>query len=106
MPRALIIQWRACLNATWRRRWAYASRSWAIRRIIPHAIYSQGFASSPMAEPRFLLVRLGSLGDIVHALPAASALRDTFPDTRIDWVVDRKWMRLLEGNPDISETIV
>jgi heptosyltransferase I len=59
-----------------------------------------------MAEPRFLVVRLGSLGDIVHALPAASALRDTFPDTRIDWVVDRKWMRLLEGNPDISETIV
>lgn len=58
-----------------------------------------------MAEARFLLVRLGSLGDIVHALPAASVLRDTFPNARIDWVVDAKWQRLLEGNPDISNVI-
>ncbi|HKQ86048.1 MAG TPA: glycosyltransferase family 9 protein [Candidatus Acidoferrales bacterium] len=59
-----------------------------------------------MPDARFLLVRLGSLGDIVHALPAASALRDTFPDARIDWVVDAKWTRLLERNPDISNVIV
>jgi lipopolysaccharide heptosyltransferase I len=59
-----------------------------------------------MSEAKFLLVRLGSLGDIVHALPAASALRDTFPEARIDWVVDAKWARLLEGNPDISNVIV
>jgi lipopolysaccharide heptosyltransferase I len=58
-----------------------------------------------MAEPRFLLIRLGSLGDIIHALPAASALRDTFPAARIDWAVESKWARLLEGNPDISEVI-
>ena len=59
-----------------------------------------------MDEPRFLLVRLGSLGDIVHALPAASALRDIFPSARIDWVVDAKWRRILEGNPDLSEVVV
>jgi heptosyltransferase I len=58
-----------------------------------------------MPDQRFLLVRLGSLGDIVHALPASAALRDTFPGVRIDWVVDRKWMRLLEGNPDLTEVI-
>jgi heptosyltransferase-1 len=58
-----------------------------------------------MADPRFLLIRLGSLGDIVHALPAASALRDTFPAARIDWAVEQKWQRLLQGNPDISEII-
>ena len=58
-----------------------------------------------MPDSRFLLVRLGSLGDIVHALPAAAALRDTFPDARIDWVVDQKWKRLLEGNPDLTEVI-
>jgi heptosyltransferase I len=58
-----------------------------------------------MNDQRFLLVRLGSLGDIVHALPAAAALRDTFPSARIDWAVDRKWMRLLEGNPDLTEVI-
>jgi len=58
-----------------------------------------------MAEPKILLVRLGSLGDIVHALPAAGALRDTFPSARIDWLVDARWRRLLDGNPDLSEVI-
>ena len=58
-----------------------------------------------MAESRFLLIRLGSLGDIIHALPAAAALRDTFPGSRIDWAVERKWARLLEGNPDITNAI-
>lgn len=58
-----------------------------------------------MADPRFLLVRLSSLGDVIHALPAAAALRDTFPEARIDWIVERKWTRLLEGNPDLNEII-
>ncbi|MFZ0413139.1 MAG: glycosyltransferase family 9 protein [Candidatus Acidiferrales bacterium] len=58
-----------------------------------------------MPEPRFLLVRLGSLGDVVHALPAAAALRDTFPAARIDWVIDPKWSRVLDGNPDLNRAI-
>ena len=58
-----------------------------------------------MADPRFLLVRLGSMGDVIHAIPAASALRDTFPEARIDWAIDPKWARLLEGNPDVTEVI-
>ena len=37
-----------------------------------------------------LIVRLGALGDIVHAIPAAAALRAAFPDARIDWLVDAK----------------
>ena len=58
-----------------------------------------------MAEPRILLIRLGSLGDIVHTLPAAAALRDTFPSARIDWAVEQKWRRLLEGNRDLSNIV-
>jgi lipopolysaccharide heptosyltransferase I len=58
-----------------------------------------------MPDDKFLLVRLGSLGDIVHALPSAAALRDAFPQARIGWLVDPKWTRILEGNPDISEAI-
>jgi heptosyltransferase-1 len=37
-----------------------------------------------------LLVRLGALGDIVHAVPAAAALRHAFPDAGIDWLVEAK----------------
>jgi heptosyltransferase-1 len=55
---------------------------------------------------RFLLVRLGSLGDIIHTLPASAALRAAFPDARIDWLVESKWRALLEGNHDLNRVIV
>jgi lipopolysaccharide heptosyltransferase I len=59
-----------------------------------------------MADARFLLIRLSSLGDVVHALPAAAALRDAFPKARIDWVIDPRWERLLEGNPSLTSRIL
>jgi ADP-heptose:LPS heptosyltransferase len=58
-----------------------------------------------MSDPRFLLIRLGSLGDIINALPAAAALRDTFPESQIDWAVEPKWKRLLEGNSDLNQIV-
>jgi len=58
-----------------------------------------------MPEPRFLLLRMSALGDIVHALPAAAALRATYTEARIDWVIDAKWARVLEGNPTLTEVI-
>jgi lipopolysaccharide heptosyltransferase I len=54
---------------------------------------------------RFLLVRLGSLGDIVHALPALATLRAAFPRARIDWLVEARWQELIELNPDLSNLI-
>jgi heptosyltransferase-1 len=58
-----------------------------------------------MADERFLIVRLSSLGDIVFTLPMLTALRDTFVRARIDWVVSARWKPLLEGNPDLNEII-
>ena len=55
---------------------------------------------------RILIVRLGALGDIVHALPVASALRDAFPDARIDWVVDERHREMLDLVPVIDGRIV
>ncbi len=46
-------------------------------------------------RPRFLIVRLGSLGDVVHAIPAAAALRKRYPDARIDWMVDPRYVDLV-----------
>jgi heptosyltransferase I len=57
-----------------------------------------------MAE-RILLVRLGSLGDIIFTLPTAAALRDSFPDARIDWLTDARWRPLLDGNLDLNEVV-
>ncbi len=43
-----------------------------------------------------LIVRLGALGDIVHAIPAAAALRAAYPDARIDWLVDAKHRAIVD----------
>ncbi len=61
-----------------------------------------------MTDPaqRFLIVRLGSIGDIVHALPAAGALAETFPQARIDWVVEKRHALLLEGNPHLHHVVI
>lgn len=55
---------------------------------------------------RLLVVRLGAMGDILHALPAVTALRRAHPGWRIDWAVEPQWMPLLavEGpaaNPEL-----
>ena len=49
-----------------------------------------------MKPHRFLIVRLGSLGDVVHGIPTAAALRAHFPDARIDWLVDPRYVELLD----------
>ncbi len=59
-----------------------------------------------MGEERFLVVRLGSLGDIVHTLPSVHALRLWFPGKQIDWLVEKKWRALLVGNPDVNDVIL
>jgi len=46
--------------------------------------------------PRFLIVRLGSLGDIIHAIPAAAALRAALPSAQIDWLVDPRYVELIQ----------
>lgn len=46
---------------------------------------------------RLLVVRLGAMGDILHALPAVTALRQAHPRWVIDWVVEPAWMALLSA---------
>lgn len=44
---------------------------------------------------RLLVVRLGAMGDILHALPAVTALRHAHPAWTIDWIVEPAWRHLL-----------
>ncbi len=54
---------------------------------------------------RFLVIRLSSIGDIVHALPAVSALGESFPGSEIDWIIERRYAALLAGNPFIHRVV-
>jgi heptosyltransferase I len=42
------------------------------------------------SPPKILIIRLSSLGDILHVLPAFNALRSTYPDAKIDWLAANK----------------
>lgn len=57
------------------------------------------------SAPRFLIVRLGSLGDVVHAIPAAAALRGRHPEAGIDWVVDPRYVTLVQMVDGIDKVI-
>ncbi len=54
----------------------------------------------------FLIVRLGALGDIIHAVPAAAALRAAFPDSRIDWLVDARHRPIIDLVTVVDRAVV
>ncbi len=47
---------------------------------------------------RLLIVRIGAMGDVLHALPAAAALRALRPKTHIAWAIDPRWLPLLQNS--------
>src|ERR1041384_1893199 len=54
---------------------------------------------------KVLIVKLGSIGDIVHTLPALAALRAAQPHAEISWVVERRSAEILRDNPLLNRLI-
>lgn len=54
---------------------------------------------------RILIVKLGSIGDIIHTLPALAALREAMPQSEISWVVERRSSEILRDNPLLDRLI-
>ena len=52
-------------------------------------------ATSTPSPARILIVRLSSMGDVIHALPAAVMLRQAFPQATIGWLIEERWAELL-----------
>src|ERR1700692_2552751 len=98
MPRVPTTPW--IPYPKWRSRgnWACASRSLATPKNTRPANCCPGCSACLMSEAtpaRFLIVRLGALGDLVHTLPPVAPLRASFPAAAIDWVVEEKWSPLI-----------
>ncbi len=53
-----------------------------------------------------LLIKPSSLGDVIHAFPFLHAVKETWPDIEVDWVISRNLKGILEDNPLINELIV
>jgi lipopolysaccharide heptosyltransferase I len=54
---------------------------------------------------RILIIKLGSIGDVVHTLPALADLKRSFPDAEIDWLVESKASVILTGNPWLHDVV-
>jgi heptosyltransferase-1 len=54
---------------------------------------------------RILIVKLGSIGDIVHALPAVAEIWRQIPDAEISWVVEKRSAEILKGNRILDHLI-
>ena len=50
-------------------------------------------------------MRLGSLGDVIHAIPAAAALRARYRDARIDWLVDPRYVPVVQLVDGVDDAI-
>jgi heptosyltransferase-1 len=52
---------------------------------------------------RVLIVRIGAMGDVLHAMPAVAALRKLHPDWRIGWVIEPAWSELLQAESEVHD---
>jgi lipopolysaccharide heptosyltransferase I len=54
-------------------------------------------------RPRLLIVKLSSLGDVIHALPTLEAVRGLYPPGHITWLAEEAFAPLLLGHPAVDE---
>src|ERR1700687_1940919 len=116
MPKARITRWRASPSATRSKPVEAEWSSWVIRGITrpPKSfvrVRARGWGcenregvrmtdsfSNASGASRFdslLIVRLSAMGDIIHTLPAATALRQAFPHATLGWLIEERWAELL-----------
>lgn len=54
---------------------------------------------------RVAIVKLSSLGDVIHALPVARALRRAFPAAELTWIVEAREHAILRDHPDLDRIV-
>lgn len=54
---------------------------------------------------KILIVKLSSLGDVVHAMPAIQDIRSALPEAQIDWVVERGFAPLVRRCAGVNRVI-
>lgn len=54
---------------------------------------------------RMAIVKLSSIGDVVHALPVSAALKRSFPHLQITWITEERCAEMVTGNPYVHEVL-
>jgi heptosyltransferase-1 len=61
---------------------------------------------SEKSSPRILIVRIGAMGDVLHALPAVAALREQVPAAHLSWSIEPRWASLLAAHTQQGSPLV
>lgn len=56
-------------------------------------------------KQKFLIIKLSSIGDIVHTLPFLRTLRAHYPNAHISWIIEKSFQELIKCNSDLDEVI-
>ncbi|MCA1796626.1 MAG: hypothetical protein LC645_03620 [Geobacteraceae bacterium] len=54
---------------------------------------------------KILIVKVSALGDVIHALPVLSYIKQIHPDAHIDWLVEDNFAPILENHPFLHQVI-
>ncbi|TAK90610.1 MAG: lipopolysaccharide heptosyltransferase I [Burkholderiaceae bacterium] len=54
---------------------------------------------------RVLIVKVSSMGDVIHALPVVRDLKRFRPDIEIDWVVEEAFAEIVRAHPDVTRVL-
>ena len=63
-------------------------------------------SSNGKGSTRILVVRLGAMGDVLHALPAVASLKHNFPGAQLTWLIKPQWAPLLESNAFVDRVVL
>ena len=55
---------------------------------------------------KILIIKPSSLGDVIHSLPFLKSLKNTLPESHIEWIISKDLKDILEGNPLINKLVV
>lgn len=53
-----------------------------------------------------LIIKMSSLGDVIHALPTLYAVRKNWPNAHITWAIHEQFASLLPGTPWVDDVII
>ena len=67
---------------------------------------SYGFKAWNRMTTRLLLVKISSMGDLIHTLPALTDAMNAIPDLEIDWVVESAFVDIPTWHPAVKNVIV
>jgi 3-deoxy-D-manno-octulosonic-acid transferase/heptosyltransferase-1 len=60
----------------------------------------------PEQKMKILIVKLSSLGDVIHTLPVLSSLKQRFPESHITWLIEEQSVELLRDHPFVDKVLV